>query len=144
MEIDNTTKDRIDKLPLVLRTATHYLLDCVERIINGDCNEDEVTSTMGTLNQNAMGRYGKNDLMNYDKAGNVLGFGCTNRVGLKRLLDRHNIKQVVINNIKCGFKKTEIMALADKVSEDVRKRELRERRKLEKKMQKERLKRKGR
>lgn len=144
MKVDEETMIKISSLPLILKSAVQYLLNCIERIINGDCNEDEVTTTMGTLNQNAQGRYGKEDLMNYDKAARALGFSVTNRCGLLNLLNRYNIHQVVINNIKCGFRRSEIMALADKLNEDVRKRELRERRKLERKYQKEKLKRKGR
>lgn len=144
MDIDQSTKEKIEKLPLILRNAAQNLLNCVERIVNGDCNEEEVTTTMGTLNQNAQGRYGKEDLMNYDKAARALGFSVTNRWGLLNLLNRYNIHQVILNNIKCGFKRSEIMALVDKLNEDVRKRELRERRKLERKYQKEKLKRKGR
>lgn len=144
MEVDQFTKERIEKLPLILRYATQYLLDCIECIVSGDCNESEVINTMSTLNQNAQGRYGKDDLMNYDKAARALGFSATNRRGLLNLLNRYNIHQVVLNNMKCGFRRSEIMALADKLNEDVRKRELRERRKLEKKYQKEKLKRGGR
>ena len=71
---------------------------------------------MGTLNNNAKGRIGKEDVLNYYKAGNILGFGCTNRVGLKKLLDKHGIKQVKINNMRCGFLRSEIMSLKDKIN----------------------------
>lgn len=124
MELNDETKAKIDKLPLILRTSVNYLLDCVDKIINGECNEDAITSTMATLNQNAQCRYGKYDLMNYDEAGKVLGFGSTNRMNLKVLLDKNNIKQVVINNMKCGFLRSEIMALRDKLNEDIKKREI--------------------
>lgn len=136
MDLDVSTKSKIEKLPLIMRTAAYYLLDCVDKIIDGKCSEAEVSTAMGTLKQNADARYGKEDLMNYDKAGNALGFGCTNRSGLKKLLDRYNIKQVVINNMRCGFLRSEIMALADKLSADVRKRELKERRKKERALEK--------
>ena len=53
-----------------------------------------------------------------------MGFGCTNRTALKKLLDKHNIKQVEINNMKCGFRRDGIMALRDKLNEDIRNREI--------------------
>lgn len=118
------SRNKIEKLPLVMRTAAQMMIQCIERMINGECNEDEVTSTIGTLNQNSQGRYSNVDLMNYDKAGEILGFGTTNRVGLKSLLDKHGIKQVVFNNRKCGFRSSEILALRDKLNSSIRQREL--------------------
>lgn len=134
MELSKETKDKIDKLPIVLRMAVNYLLDAVDKIINGECNEDAVTSTMATLNNNASGRICKDDVLNYDKAGNILGFGATNRTALKALLDKHGIKQVVINNMKCGFLRSDIMALRDKLNEDIKKREDKRKRKEEREL----------
>lgn len=116
--------ERVNKLPSVMRYVVNVLLDCIDNIINGDCDEDTIVSTMATLENNTMGRYCDADLLNYDQAGDILGFGYTNRVGLKRLLDNNNIHQVTINNIKCGFRRSKIMALRDKLNEDIRKREM--------------------
>lgn len=130
MEIDLNSKQKLAGLPLASRKLAEYLIDFADCVINGKINEDEVICTIGTLNQNANARYGKEDLMNYDKAGLALGFG-NNRSGLKKLLDRYNVKQVVINNMRCGFRRSEIMAIRDKIHEDVCKRELKEKRKYE-------------
>lgn len=140
MELSDKTKEKIDKLPIVLRMAVNYLLDMVDKIINGECNEDTVASTISTLNNNASGRVCKDDVLNYDKAGEILGFGATNRSGLKAVLDKYGIKQVVINNMRCGFLRSDIMALRDKLNEDIRKREAKRKRKEEKELQKSRLK----
>ena len=101
----------------MLKTAANYLLDALDNIINGNCSEDAVTSTIGTLNNNASKRYGKHDLLTYEKARDILGFG-RNMVGLKALLDKHGIKQQIINNQKCGFLRSEVMALNDKLLEE--------------------------
>ena len=122
-------KGKVDNLPFFMKYVVNALLECIDNIVNGNCDEETIVSTMATLENNANGRYCKEDLLNYDKAGEILGFGCTNRVGLKRLLDKNNIHQVVINNIKCGFKRSEIMALRDKLKEDVAKREIKKRQK---------------
>lgn len=140
MELSDKTKEKIDKLPIVLRMAVNYLLDMVDKIINGECNEDTVASTIATLNNNASGRVCKDDVLNYDKAGEILGFGATNRSGLKVVLDKYGIKQVVITNQRCGFLRSDIMALRDKLNEDIRKREAKRKRKEEKELQKSRLK----
>lgn len=110
-----TAQEKIDKMPFFMRYVIYKLVDCIDDIINGKCDEDILVSTMSTLENNAKGKFNNDDLMNYDQAGEALGFGTTNRVGLKRLLDKHGIKQVVINNMKCGFRRDEIMALKDKL-----------------------------
>ena len=110
-----TAQEKIDNLPLFMRYVIYKLVDCIDDIINGKCDEDILVSTMNTLENNAKGKFSNDDLMNYDQASEALGFGTTNRVGLKRLLDKHGIKQVVINNMKCGFRRDEIMALKDKL-----------------------------
>lgn len=123
MNLDKETKDKIDKLPIVLKTIVNNMFDAIDNIINGKCDEETLTSTASTLNNNAKGRICNEDILNYDKAGKILGFGCTNRVGLKRLLDAHGIKQRTINNMKCGFLRSDILALKDKLIDDVNKRE---------------------
>ena len=123
MELDDESKEKLSKQSFVIRYAANYVLNILNTIINGDCDEENIASTIGTLNQNAQCRYGKDDLMNYDQAGKILGFGCTNRVGLKKLLDKFNIKEVVINNMKCGFEKSRIFALRDKLNDEITKRE---------------------
>ena len=116
--------------------AVNYLLDAVDKIVNGECSEGTITSTMATLNNNASGRICKDDVLNYDKAGEILGFGATNRTGLKAVLDKYGIKQVVINNMRCGFLRSDIMALRDKLNEDIRKREAKRKRKEERELYK--------
>lgn len=136
MELDSESKEKLSKQPFIMRKAVDYLLSVINTIINGDCDESTVISTMGTLNQNAQGRYSDDDLLNYDKACKVLGFSVTNRVGLKRLLDKNGIKQVIIHNTPCGFRRDEIMALRDKINEEVKKRELKQKKKNEREAQK--------
>ena len=124
-----TAQERIDKLPLFMRYVIYKLVDCIDDIINGKCDEQLIVNTMSTLENNANSRYGKDDLMNYDKAGEALGFGSTNRTGLKKLLDKNGIHEVVINNMKVGFRRDEIMALKDKLDKEIRLRELKRKQK---------------
>lgn len=119
-----TAQEKIDQLPLFMRYVIYKLVDCIDDIINGKCDEQLLVNTMSTIENNANSRYSKDDLLNYDKAGESLGFGTTNRAGLKKLLDKNGIHEVVINNMKVGFRRDEIMALKDKLNEDIRKREL--------------------
>lgn len=131
MELDSESKEKLSKQPFIIRQAANYVLNLLNTLIDGGCDENTVVSTMGTLNQNAQGRYSDDDLLNYDKACKILGFSVTNRVGLKRLLDKNGIKQVIIHNTPCGFRRDEIMALRDKLNEEVKKRELKQKNKNE-------------
>lgn len=127
--LNASAEEKIDKLPFFMRYVIYKLVDCIDDIINGKCDEQLLVNTMSTIENNASGRYCKDDLLNYDKAGEILGFGSTNRVGLKRLLDKHNIKEVVINNMKVGFRRDEIMLLKYKLNDEIRKREMKRKRK---------------
>ena len=113
--LSSSARERIEKLPFFLKYIIGILLDCMDDIINGKCNEDVLVSTLSTLERNANGKFSNEDLMNYDEAGKVLGFGTTNRCGLKKLLDKNNIHQVIINNTKCGFRRDEILLLKSKL-----------------------------
>lgn len=113
-----TAQERIDKLPPVFRYVIGVLVDCIDNIVNGKCDEDTMVSAMGTLQNNASGKFSKDDLLTYDEAGVLLGFGKTNRVGLKRLLDKNGIKQVVFGNAKVGFRRSEIITLKARIENE--------------------------
>lgn len=115
MLVTRETQDKIDKLPLPFRVASNMLLDCLNSLVNNKCDETQVATLVGTLNENAKGKYSNDDLMNYDKACDALGYTRTNRVGLKRELDKHGIKQVVINGHRVGFPKHKIEALVSRL-----------------------------
>lgn len=118
--LNATAKGRIDKLPPFMRYVIGTLLDCIDNIINGKCDEGTIVSAMSTVQNNVNGRFSKEDLLTYDEAGNVLGFGTTNRVGLKKLLDKNGIKQVMIGNTKVGFSRSEILVLKERLNEERR------------------------
>ena len=116
--INTTSEDeeiKIKSLPLILRIALDTLVGVIKKILNNECNEDEVADTIATLDANAGGRYANEDLVNYDQAARILGVSVTNRVKLKLLLDLNGIKQVVMHNQRVGFKRSQIMALRTKL-----------------------------
>ena len=106
---------KIKSLPLVFRLALDMLVGLIKKILNNECDEDEVTDTMATLNANADSRYSNEDLVNYDQAAKILGVSVTNRIRLKSLLDANGVKQVVIHNQRIGFKRSELMAIRTKL-----------------------------
>ena len=115
MTFNEDEEKKIKSLPLVFRLAVDMLLGLIKKILNNECDEDEVTDTMATLNANADSRYSNEDLVNYDQAAKILGVSVTNRIRLKSLLDANGIRQVVMHNQKIGFKRSELMALRTKL-----------------------------
>ena len=115
MTFNEDEEKKIKSLPLVLRLAVDALVGVIKKILNNECNEDEVTDTMATLNANSDSRYANEDLVNYDQAAKILGVSVTNRLKLKSLLDANGVKQVVMHNQKIGFKRSELMALRTKL-----------------------------
>lgn len=108
------TQEKIDKLPLPLRMACDMLLGALYKLINNECSTEEVLHTVSSVNEHAQGKYSDDELVNYDDACKILGYTITNRVGLKRELDRHNIRQVIMNGHRVGFPKHEVEALLRK------------------------------
>ena len=74
---------KFKSLPLVLRLAVDTLVGVIKKILNNECNEDEVTDTMATLKANSDSRYANEDLVNYDQDAKILGVSVTNRLKLK-------------------------------------------------------------
>lgn len=115
MTFSEDEEKKIKSLPLVLRLAVDTLVGVIKKILNNECDEDEVTETMATLKANADSRYANEDLVNYDQAAKILGVSVTNRIRLKTLLDANCVKQVVMHNQRIGFKRSEVMALRTKL-----------------------------
>lgn len=115
MKFSEDEERTIRSLPLVFRIAVDMLVGIIKKIINNECDEDEVKDTMATLKANADRRYANEDLVNYDQAAKILGVSVTNRIRLKTLLDANGVKQVVMHNQRIGFKRSEVMALRTKL-----------------------------
>lgn len=115
MEFTEEEKKKIDKLPVVLRMALDTLVNAVRKILNDECDESIATNTMATVNANAQSRFADEDLVNYEEAAKILGLSVTNRMRFKSIMNKHNIRQVVIHNQKVGFRRDEILALRTKL-----------------------------
>ena len=106
-------KNKIDKLPYIFKVASYNLVNALDNILNGECDEGEIASVLTTMVNNTSQSYSKEDLVNYDKAGDILGI--RNRANLQSTLKEHNIEQVVMNNRKVGFPRNKVIALRDEL-----------------------------
>lgn len=112
--LNESSKEKLSSLSFPLQIAASYLVECLDSLLNGKCNESDIANSIAQINDNSNGKYANEDLMNYDESGKVLGFG-TNRNALKRFLDVNGVKQVIMNNHKVGFPRKSILALRDKM-----------------------------
>lgn len=113
VKIDRESREKLKALPPVMQMAARALLDALNRIINGDCDESAVNQAAATLDANSRGKYGSEDLLTYDKAMKMLGIG--DRARLKRVLDSNGVKQVTIHNQRVGFRRSDVLAVKQQI-----------------------------
>lgn len=109
VKIDRESREKLKAPPPVIQMAARALLDALDRIVNGECDETAIEQSIATINCHSKGKFGSEDLLTYDKAMKMLGIGDRNR--LKRVLDSHGVKQVTIHNQKVGFRRSDIIAV---------------------------------
>lgn len=109
-------KAKINKLPLVLRTAAKMLEDSLLSVIVGNCDEDQVANMVCTADANARGRYSDEELMTYDEAQRALKISDRNK--LKATMDKYGIQQVIMTNHKVGFPREAVLALKTKLKKE--------------------------
>lgn len=113
VKIDRESREKLNALPPVIQMTARALLSALDRIINGECDENAIEQSVATLECNSKGKYGSEDLLTYDKAMKMLGIGDRNR--LKRTLDANGVKQVTIHNQKVGFRRSDILAVKNRI-----------------------------
>ena len=83
-----------------------------ERIIKGDCSDEEINSNISRINCEANKDYiNKNDYVNADQAIKILGIGY-NRNKLFELTKKYGVINHTLNNQHIGFKRKEIEQIA--------------------------------
>lgn len=95
-----------DKLTMVKKIALQLLESIKERIINNECSDDDLLTSMAKLDAKSNGYVNPKEMLTYDKAMNMLGI--RNRNTFSNLCKKHNIKNVKINNMSVGFHKSDI------------------------------------
>lgn len=95
-----------DKLTMVKKIALQLLESIKERIINNECSDDDLLTSMSKLDAKSNGYVNPKEMLTYDKAMNMLGI--RNRNTFSTLCKKHNIKNVKINNMSVGFHKSDI------------------------------------
>lgn len=83
-----------------------------ERIIQGDCSDEELSENLSRVNCEANKDYiNKNDYVNADQAIKILGIGY-DRNKLFSLTKKYGVINHTLNNQHIGFKRKEIEQIA--------------------------------
>lgn len=113
----------------IIKLALIMIENIKQQLINGECNEEDVEYAMTKFHPSVNKEYyNPNDYCNYDEACKILHLSA-NRAKLRSLCDEYGIECVYIKNRPLGFPKKDIERLAEIQSEEVKKREMKEKKK---------------
>lgn len=116
-------------LSMIKRLALEILDNLKIKIINDDCDDSEIMEAMTKYHPSVNKEYfNPKDYCNYDEALKILKLS-NNRAKLKQLCDEYGIECVYVKNRPLGFPKKDIERLAEIQSEEIKKRERKEKRK---------------
>ena len=116
-------------LSMIKRLALEFLDNLKIKIINKDCDDSEIMEAMTKYHPSVNKEYfNPNDYCNYDEACKILHLSA-NRAKLRSLCDEYGIECVYVKNRPLGFPKKDIERLAEIQSEEVKKREMKEKKK---------------
>lgn len=96
-----------------LKMFRDMLMHYINKLDNGECNEDDINYIIEHTYASANGYYNDESFLNYDQAMKILGIKSRN--AFKELMDLHGIKSHKINNMSVGFPKEKILALSVKL-----------------------------
>lgn len=124
-----TNSNRINKIKSDIYDIIKEEVDALSPIFDifsADCNEDELAGALNTIDKMNSEYVNPKDYVTYDGAMKILCMG-NNRAGFKKLMDKYGIKNQSFNNHKIGFKRSDILAVKDKLKEERQKKNLKRR-----------------
>lgn len=125
-----TNSNRINKIKSdiydIIKEEVDALSPIRKLVFSADCNEDELAGALNTIDKMNSEYVNPKDYVTYDGAMKILCMG-NNRAGFKKLMDKYGIKNQNFNNHKIGFKRSDILAVKDKLKEERQKKNLKRR-----------------
>lgn len=100
-----------NNLSAIHRLALSVIDSIREKILKGDCNEQDLTESLSQFHPEANGYFKRTEYINADKAMNILQLGH-NRGKFYSLLREYGIKNYKLNNMPMGYRRCEIERLA--------------------------------
>ena len=117
--------ERFKNLPPSGRALVKTLLDIVEQILSGRCDEEEIEEVSRRVNPDMKGYKCEDDYVTIDEGMRIMHYN-RNRNGFCNLMKKYGIPNETFNNIKIGYNRNRLVDLKHKLDEDFRKRKMRE------------------
>lgn len=111
-------KEEVEKLSGIKKFLFETLFSRIFDIFNDDCTEEDIASSVNSLEKVNSEYVRPDDFLNYDQAMKLLHFS-NNRAGFSALMKKHDIQQHTFKNQKIGFKKSEVLALKTKLEDNL-------------------------
>lgn len=125
-DIYDIIKEEVDALSPIRKLVFSTIFGRIFDIFSADCNEDELAGALNTIDKMNSEYVNPKDYVTYDGAMKILCMG-NNLAGFKKLMDKYGIKNQSFNNHKIGFKRSDILAVKDKLKEERQKKNLKRR-----------------
>lgn len=110
----------------IIKMALMMLDNIRKQLINGECDESDIQDAMTKFHPSVNEKFiNKDDYINADKAMSILHLG-SNRSKFFELIKAYGIESHKLNNMPIGYKKSEIIAMAQDLQEEVKEREKKE------------------
>ncbi len=99
------------------RALVKTLLDIVEQILSGRCDEEEIEDVSRRVNPDMKGYKCEDDYVTIDEGMRIMHYN-RNRNGFCNLMKKYGIPNETFNNIKIGYNRNRLIALKHKLDED--------------------------
>lgn len=109
--------ERFKNLPPSGRALVKTLLDIVEQILSGRCDEEEIEDVSRRVNPDMKGYKCEDDYVTIDEGMRIMHYN-RNRNGFCNLMKKYGIPNETFNNIKIGYNRNRLIALKHKLDED--------------------------
>lgn len=109
--------ERFDRLPPSGRALVKTLLDIVEQVLSGRCDEEEIEDVSRRVNPDMKGYRCEDDYVTIDEGMKIMRFG-SNRAGFCNLMRKYGIPNETFNNVKIGYNRKRLVALKHKLDEE--------------------------
>lgn len=119
--------ERFDRLPPSGRALVKTLLDIVEQVLSGRCDEEEIEDVSRRVNPDMKGYKCEDDYVTIDEGMKLMHCG-RNRAGFCNLMKKYGISNETFKNVKIGYNRKKIIALKHRLDEEYSNRRLRDER----------------
>lgn len=109
--------ERFKNLPPSGRALVKTLLDIVEQILSGRCDEEEIEEVSRRVNPDMKGYKCEDDYVTIDEGMRIMHYN-RNRNGFCNLMKKYGIPNETFNNIKIGYNRNRLIVLKHKLDED--------------------------